>query len=114
MTSCHFAQKPGNGGKPETAASRHAEYKDDPGTPSRERPILQAFLANVTGEPEKSDLGEKMIDEQPADDEESSVARIELLQQSGCDNQQAHLADRGISEKALHLCLPKTDEHLRK
>ena len=61
-------------------------------------------------EPEQAGLGEQMVDEKAAHHERDRSARTNLLQKRQRQQQQAHLADRGIAEQPLDFGLGQTDE----
>src|SRR5262249_53473755 len=103
--------------RPESREWRQSRYRDDQyaerqdrsWSSGEDRPILKAFLADVTGQPEKPDFGEQVIDEQPTDHQEHRVFGVESVEQGRGDRQQAHLADRRIAEKTLRVRLLEAD-----
>ena len=110
MTSCHFAQNPGNGGRPEIAAMSIANKNNEPGSRNQNGPVLQTFLPDIAGQPEEADFGEQMIDKKAANHEEKHIFSHRPVEQASSNGEQRHLADRGIAKEALRFRLPETDE----
>ena len=105
-----FRKEAGEGWQSRNRDDESAEHKDRGGTSGQQRPIPQARLADITRKPEQPDLGEQVIDEQPADHEQHRGFAAGPVQQRRGHRQQRHLADRRVAEQPLRLGLPQSDE----
>ena len=110
MTSSHFAQKPGNGGRPAIATMKSPRSPSSSGRPDRLAGVSTSSWRSTPASQNNPALARRwLMNKPPTTSGIEAVAPI-WVKSASARSHQAHLADRGVAKQALHFGLLQPDQ----